>query len=148
MLGAGTRSPGPAQDGLNKYLAPHLPNVAPRDSFESVGSSVSTAGLETVGSAIEGWMKRVASRAAAAIAENSGAAVTGCRASLEGDLIELEDGFEAGGGPDDGSSRTVAAAAGSGIDADMERALRERFPMRGRSAAETSSAESARKKGD
>ncbi|KAI9888144.1 MAG: hypothetical protein M1823_000079 [Watsoniomyces obsoletus] len=151
MLGAGTKSPGPAQDGLNKYLAPHLPNVAPRDSFESVGSSsnFSTTGLEVVGSAIEGWMKRVASRAAAAIAENSGgaaAAVVGrCRASLEGDLIELEDGMsDEGAGP---SLSRNAAIAGSGIDADMERALRERYPMRGRSVAETTT-ENARKKGD
>lgn len=137
-LSAGTKNPGPSQDRLNRYLGPHLPKITPpRDSFESVSSNVS-GGLENVGSAIEGWVKRVATRAAAALAENSGGVVTGCRASGEGDLIELSDGLD-NRGSEDGpglpgrATSTATTAAGQGIDADMERALRERFPMRGRS---------------
>lgn len=133
-LGAGIRSPGPGQDGLNRYLGPHL--TGPRDSFESAGSNVST-GLENVGSAIEGWVKRVASRAATTLAENAGG-IAGCRASMEGDLIELSDGLDPAGFDDGhGLSRRANLAADTTTradyvsDADVERALRERFPMRG-----------------
>ena len=136
-LDAGIRSPGPGQDGLNRYLAPHLPSVEPRDSFESVGSNVST-GLENVGSAIEGWVKKVANRAAA-IVETSGS-MNGSRRSRQGDLIELSDGLE---GPDDGTPKVAGARVGSSAQEDMERALRERFPMRGRVGDEA-----RRKKGD
>lgn len=125
-LGGGTRSPGPRQDKLNKYLAHHLPNVAPRDSLDSVSSNVST-GLENVGSAIEGWLKKAAAKAAT-LAETAGS-VAGGRRSGDGDLIELSDGLE---GSDDGHSRTVGVRLGSTGPEDMERALRERFPMRGR----------------
>ncbi|KAI9795028.1 MAG: hypothetical protein M1816_000048 [Peltula sp. TS41687] len=123
-LGGGTRSPGPRQDKLNKYLAHHLPSVAaPRDSFDSVSSNVST-GLENVGSAIEGWLKKAAAKAAT-IAETAGG-----RRSGDGDLIELSDGLE---GSDDGHSRTMGGRVGGPTGPeDMERALRERFPMRGR----------------
>ncbi|KAI9750449.1 MAG: hypothetical protein M1815_001778 [Lichina confinis] len=149
-LGAGIRSPGPGQDGLNRYLGPHL--TGPRDSFESAGSNVST-GLENVGSAIEGWVKRVASRAAATLAENAGG-IAGCRASMEGDLIELSDGLDPGGSDDrHGLSRRANMAAETTTradyagDADIERALRERFPMRG-PPREHVGDESMRKKGN
>ncbi|KAI9828484.1 MAG: hypothetical protein M1826_006021 [Phylliscum demangeonii] len=131
-LGADVHSPGPAPDSLHKFLAPHFPRLAPslapappslsspalpRDSFDSVTSSVST-GLEHVGSAIEGWVKKVATRAAAAIAETSAAAAAaaaaagaagtagrrgGAHGDGEGDLIELADGFD--GSDDDGLVR-------------------------------------------
>ena len=129
-MDAGVRSPGPAQDGLNKYIAPHLPSVAPRESFEGAGDSVSV-GLENVGIAIEGFVKKVATRAVA-LAENA----SRHRRSEEGDLIELVDSVD---GSDDGFSRD---AEGSGRN-DTERALTERFPMRG-----LLQDEAKRKKGD
>lgn len=117
-LDAGVRSPGPAQDGLNKYIAPHLPSVVPRESFESASDNVAI-GLENVGNAIEGWMKKVATRAVA-LAETA----TRQRRSEEGDLIELLDSVD---GSDDGLSRDAEGTARE----DAETALRERFPMRG-----------------
>ncbi|KAI9799388.1 MAG: hypothetical protein M1833_004088 [Piccolia ochrophora] len=123
-LGSTTRSPGPGPDRFNKYLAPHLPNVAPRASFESLDSHAS-GNLENVGSAIEGWVRKFATRAAALV-ENPGSAPSG--QTGDGDLIELMDGLdgsEVGGPPRGGDS--------SGRD-DTERALRERFPVRGRTS--------------
>ena len=93
-MGKDVRSPGPAQDGLNKLFATHLPNLAPRKSFESVNSSSShgNGGIEHVGGAIEGWMRKLATKAANSIQPQT----PGGR-SWEGDLIELsEDAFEIG----------------------------------------------------
>ena len=132
-LSARTTSPGPGLDQLNKYLAPHLPNVAPRDSFESEGSNASN-GLDHVGSAIEGWVRKMATRAAAAI-EHPGPGTSSGRVGA-GDLIELSDGID---GSDDGIGRGGEPSARE----DLEGALRERFPMRGRVGQHVSA-----KKGD
>ena len=117
--GVGTlagRSLGPAPDRLNTLLAPHLPSVAPppdEDRFPSwdapppeasgrvmrpspggTGASTPTGGaaldLERVGGAIEGWMRKVATRASTMLAEPSpaAAAAAGKRAA-NGDAIEL-----------------------------------------------------------
>lgn len=79
-------SPGPGQDGLNKFFARHLPDVAPPRNQQSLyqpemplysdisgastpGGSTSHAlnngniNIENVGGAIESWMRRVASKA-------------------------------------------------------------------------------------
>ena len=93
-LGRSVRTPGPAQDGLNKLFGPHLPNLAPPSNSHSVpwiteeeadpnglnAAAVSSMygsspgfDLENVGGAIEGWMRRMAthaSRAANALAES------------------------------------------------------------------------------
>ncbi|KAL8654847.1 MAG: hypothetical protein Q9226_003267, partial [Calogaya cf. arnoldii] len=45
-LGKDVHGPGPAPDGLNKLFAAHLPNVAPRESFESTRSNASSTGIE------------------------------------------------------------------------------------------------------
>lgn len=104
--------PGPAEDGLNKFVAQHLPGIAPRLGVEppTPGSNIKTesqgslGGLENVGSTIEGWVKKVASRAAPLIKSpttqsKSSTAVVG------NDLIELTDAFEIG----DEGSPTISA---------------------------------------
>ncbi len=137
-LGRGA-SPGPAQDGLNKLFAPHLPNVAPRASFDSTTSTSST-GIENMGGAIEGWVRKLATKAATIIEPPPGGK------SGVGDLIELSDAFDVG---DEGVEVRATGGgdqivgAGSARD-DQERMLRERFPLRGRPIPE----EVRRKKGD
>ncbi|KAI9720242.1 MAG: hypothetical protein M1812_003060 [Candelaria pacifica] len=127
-LGRNVRGPGPEQDGLNKLFAAHLPNVAPRESFEST-TSVSSSGLENVGGAIEGWMRKLANKAAT-IVEGPPA-----KGSIEGgDLIELSDAFEigdddAGDASNDHDSRIAGSASAR---QDQDNLLRERFPPRGR----------------
>ncbi|MCJ1294344.1 hypothetical protein MMC34_005902 [Xylographa carneopallida] len=125
-LGKEIRSPGPAQDKLNQLFAPHLPSVAPRTSFESVASTSST-GIENVGGAIEGWMRKMATKAAAVVQTpplgGSGA----------GDLIELVEGWELDGGSGDADIIVERRDDRRGADgADDERVLSERFPARGR----------------
>ena len=137
-LGRDVHSPGPAQDGLNRMLAAHLPNVAPRASFESTTSNSST-GIENVGGAIEGWVRKLASRAAKSVQ----APVTGGKAGT-GDLIELSDAFEVGddvhrgteGGRALNRDENTRAEVGRWSE-DQERLLRERFPPRGRVFAES-----------
>lgn len=131
------RVPGPAQDALNKLFAPHLPNVAPppnqpglylpHSGMEAEGedgggasayaasSGTSTPGqygavlnLEAVGGKIEGWMRKVATRTAAAW--EAGGSASPARSGREAaalvgvvpagggvDLIEMNDAFEIGG---------------------------------------------------
>lgn len=130
-------SPGPAQDGLNRMFAAHLPNVAPRASFESTTSNSST-GIENVGGAIEGWVRKLASRAAKSVQPSA----AGCKSGV-GDLIELSDAFEIGDdadggikdGPEANADDNTRSSVGRWSD-DQERLLSERFPPRGRVFAE------------
>ena len=128
-LGREVRNPGPAQDGLNKFFASHLPNVAPRTSFEST-TSASSAGIENVGGTIEGWVRKLATKAAARVHSPA----PGGRSGI-GDLIELTDAFELGDNTDehDGNKEhsTMKPMFGSWQD-EQERILREHFPPRGR----------------
>ena len=136
-MGRDVRSPGPAQDGLNKLFAAHLPSLAPRKSFESVNSISphSNGGIENVGGAIEGWMRKLATKAA-----NSVQPPTPGGRSGVGDLIELsEDAFEVGDddhGEDENRPSTITNVnAGSGVgvwSVEQELMLREHFPPRGR----------------
>ena len=136
-MGREVRSPGPGQDGLNKLFATHLPNLAPRKSFESVNSSSShgNGGIENVGGAIEGWMRKLATKAA-----NSVQPPTPGGRSGVGDMIELsEDAFEIGGDnpaeDEDRRSTSKNVNAGSGVgawSAKQEFMLRDHFPLRGR----------------
>ncbi len=133
-LGRDVHNPGPAQDGLNRMFAAHLPNVAPRASFESTTSNSST-GIENVGGAIEGWVRKLASRAAKSVQPPT----TGGRSGT-GDLIELSDAFEIGEDADQGiegmRDENSRASVGRWSE-DQERLLRERFPPRGRVFAES-----------
>ena len=132
-LGRDVHSPGPAQDGLNRMFAAHLPNVAPRASFESATSNSST-GIENVGGAIEGWVRKLASKAAKSVQPPT----IGARPGV-GDLIELSNASEIGDDADRGAENgrehvgdeNSIASAGRWSE-DEERLLRERFPPRGR----------------
>ncbi|KAF2019362.1 carbohydrate-binding module family 50 protein [Aaosphaeria arxii CBS 175.79] len=88
-MGRNVRSPGPAQDGLNKLFASHLPNVAPPPGQEyftpwapslleaDSGTSNQYGGgsgartplggpgidLQEIGGAIEGWVRKVGTQA-------------------------------------------------------------------------------------
>ncbi|MCJ1300040.1 hypothetical protein MMC08_002834 [Hypocenomyce scalaris] len=128
-LGREVHSPGPAPDGLNKLFASHLPSVAPRASFESTTSNSST-GIENVGGAIEGWVRKLATRAAATVQPPISVGRSGV-----GDLIELSDAFEIGGDIDEssGTDNGRMGQMGSEISReDQERLLTERFPPSGR----------------
>ena len=130
-LGKDVRNPGPAQDGLNKLFASHLPNVASRTSFESATSTSST-GIDNVGGAIEGWVRKFATKAAARVQSPA----PGGRSGI-GDLIELTDAFEQeddadeGGGAGNREHLSVKPPVGT-WQGDQERMLREHFPPRGR----------------
>lgn len=130
-LGRDVRNPGPAPDRLNKIFAPHLPNVAPRTSFESVTSTSST-GVENVGGAIEGWVRKIASKAVARVQSPA----PGGRSGI-GDLIELVDSVEVSDRinheTENGNARTAAGKSPTEAWRDeQERSLREHFPPRGR----------------
>ncbi|OQE17388.1 hypothetical protein PENFLA_c024G10211 [Penicillium flavigenum] len=101
--------PGPALDGFTRFFAQHIPNLAlpqPPDnartaSFDSASSITSNApaGLENIGGAFEGWVRKVATRAKAGINELQQGPSTQ-QGSSRGrnmwrmdDLIELNDGM-------------------------------------------------------
>ncbi|KAI9774622.1 MAG: hypothetical protein M1840_002871 [Geoglossum simile] len=119
-LGAGVSTPGPAEDSLNKYVATHLPSVLPHRSLES---SPKTSGLENVGNAIEGWVRKIATRAAAIVE-----AAPGIGSIASGDLIELSDGLELG---DDGARAGEGSSGGTTGRLGPDGTLRDR--RRGRS---------------
>lgn len=135
-LGRDVHNPGPAQDRLNKIFAPHLPNVAPRTSFESVASTSST-GIENVGGTIEGWVRKIANKAVARVQSPA----PGGRSGI-GDLIELVDSVEVGDGVNDGiangDTRTAGNPPTEAWRDEQERSLREHFPPRGRVFGESS----------
>lgn len=89
------RSPGPAQDGLNKMFGAHLPNVAPHSSSDTLDLSSNVVphdhgGIENVSGVIEGWVRKFANRASASMKSPSLISKT-----RPGDLIELsEDAFQ------------------------------------------------------
>ncbi|KAF7591080.1 hypothetical protein BBP40_001979 [Aspergillus hancockii] len=110
-LDRGTMVPGPALDGLSKFVAHHLPNLAPapappnfQGTTEYTSTSVphASSGLDNIGGAVEGWVRKMTSRAKAGFNElqqstqshqmNDTAHRTGTRGV--GDLIELNDGLE------------------------------------------------------
>ncbi|BAE64833.1 unnamed protein product [Aspergillus oryzae RIB40] len=104
-------APGPALDGLSKFFAQHLPNLAPtptppkfQDSTEYTSNAVSNTptGLDNIGGAVEGWVRKMTSRAKAGFNElqqsTQGHQINGTahRPATRGvgDLIELNDGLE------------------------------------------------------
>lgn len=95
-MGRNVRSPGPAQDGLNKLFAAHLPSVAPppgQEYFTPWAPSLLEAGsgtsyhhggsgavtplggpgldLQEIGGAIEGWVRKVGTQASKLLSEPS-----------------------------------------------------------------------------
>lgn len=100
--------PGPALDGFTRFFAQHMPNLAPaplpdnarKSSFESASTVTSNAstGLENIGGAFEGWVRKVATRAKAGINElqqpqNQQGSSRGRNMWRMDDLIELDDGM-------------------------------------------------------
>ena len=136
------RSPGPANDGLNKLFPTLQPTLAARGSFESQHSNSShTNGLENVGGAIEGWVRKLANKASASLKPTT----TPGGGTGVGDLIELsEDAFDAGEDSQVGSGcRESRRGEGTGSrvgdwSLEQERLLQERFPPRGRVIGEAS----------
>ncbi|KAF9694036.1 hypothetical protein EKO04_007935 [Ascochyta lentis] len=116
-LGRNVRSPGPAQDGLNKMFAAHLPSMAPppgqeyftpwapslldMDGTRGAGSGVVTpAGgeinLQEIGGAIEGWVRKFGSQAQKLLSEPN--TPGGRRSALPG----VSTGHSRGGGGREG----------------------------------------------
>lgn len=105
-----SNAPGPAMDGLSKFFAQHMPNLAPvarPPNFESSSESASTAAantptsLDNLGGAVESWVRKMTTRAKASLNElqqtpgpatHDPAQAVGRRGN--GDLIELNDGME------------------------------------------------------
>lgn len=139
--GVGTLSqdsiaPGPAPDRLTKFFRPANPpaHLAPprRNSIDSTTSTVvsnasSTTGMENFGGAIEGWVRKVASRAKTGLNEmqqqhqlQSGGESSGSGGfgsfripgiGAMGDLIELDDGME-GSNNDNNNKNNSSPSAG------------------------------------
>lgn len=103
-------APGPALDGLSKFLSQHLPTLAPppppttnpdSGAFESTSTTHGTAAnsLDNIGGAFEGWFKKVTTRAKAGLNElqqttsNPGSGRLQ-PTTTESDLIEMDDGLE------------------------------------------------------
>ena len=150
-LGRNVRSPGPAQDPLNKMFAAHLPSMAPPPGQEyftpwapslldasgtrTAGSGVVTPSggdmnLTEIGGAIEGWMRKVGSQAQKLLAEPGAPAGrqkvvpgVGATGSGLGDLIELQDdAFEIGDGEEErGRARDGLVTEGIGTEREASR---------------------------
>ncbi|KAL3441262.1 hypothetical protein BJX65DRAFT_288905 [Aspergillus insuetus] len=147
--------PGPAMDGLSKFFAQHLPDLAPKQpspNFESLNGNSSTVSssnstsLDSIGGAVEGWVRKMTARAKSGLSDlqqiNSASQTIdpgqdNRRRGL-GDLIELDGGMEprnssgllAGPSwkPDFGRSVSNLANGSS---------LRERFPSASPSTSRT-----------
>lgn len=138
-MGKNVKSPGPAQDGLNKMFAGRLPNVAPPPNqqklylpdiptYSDTGSSTpvqsgaqspAALNLENVGGAIEHWVRKLATKATTtqtAPDRQSGSrasvGVSGRGASGIGDLIEMADQFEIGADDDEEEDRGRPSSSG------------------------------------
>jgi hypothetical protein len=104
-------APGPALDGLSKFVAQHLPNLAPAPAPPGLGrtpseyavatASTASTSLDNIGVAVEGWVRKLTTRAKAGLSDlqqsaqayqsNTGAGTSG---RGMGDLIELNAGLE------------------------------------------------------
>jgi len=140
-MGKNVKSPGPAQDGLNKLFAARLPNVAPPPNQHQlympdiplysdnpsgaatpVGSGAQTPNMnfEQMGATVETWFRKMASKAQSAIEPpdrrdpaRSSVGVPGRGAGGIGDLIEMADSFAIGG--DDGDEEESRGRQGSAV---------------------------------
>ncbi|KAL4918655.1 hypothetical protein BDW62DRAFT_180714 [Aspergillus aurantiobrunneus] len=154
-LDRGVNLPGPALDGLSKFFAQHLPTLAPKQeppNFESlsenssnVASSNSTS-LDSIGGAVEGWVRKMTARAKSSIndlqqgtpgVQDYGLPQKTGRSGF-GDLIELDDGME--------SRNSSGLLAGPSWKPDFNRSssnsakepnLRGRFPSASPSTSRT-----------
>lgn len=116
-LDRNTTGPGPAPDKLNAFVTTHLPNLvippqppqatrpgfgphSDRVSFDSsstIHSTTSSTGLENLGGAIEGWFRKVATKAKSGLNELQQPVIPPhghLGIGGEGDLIELDEAAE------------------------------------------------------
>lgn len=136
------RSPGPAQDGLNKFFANHLPNVAPPANQHALyqpdtplfienlagfltpsldpGPQSPRINLENVGGAIESWVRKVATKASSALEPadrreptRTSGGYSGRGAGSVGDLIEMADSFDLGNEDEDSDDERDRGRQGS-----------------------------------
>ena len=83
-------------------FAAHLPDVAPKGSLEDLQwQNGQSTGLENIGGAVEGWVRKLAKRAGKGVHANANG--SGSRNRGVGDLIEMDDTSDFGS--DDGRSR-------------------------------------------
>ena len=129
------KSPGPAQDGLNKLFASRLPNVAPPPNQQKLyqpevplyfddtsgwttplasGAQSPAVNLENVGASIEGWVRKMAVKTNTAMQTparrepaRASVGVPGRGAGGVGDLIEMADAFEIGGDEEEDQEEEV-----------------------------------------
>lgn len=106
-------APGPALDGLTRFVAQHLPNLAPAPAPPGLGrtpseygaatatASTASTSLDNIGGAVEGWVRKMTTRAKAGLSDlqqGAQAYQSNSRAGISrrgmGDLIELNDGME------------------------------------------------------
>jgi hypothetical protein len=150
------RCPGPAQDGLNKMFAKHLPDVAPPRNQNSLyqpemplytdeptahgsgsltpayphSSSGGSMNLENVGGAIESWVRRLATKTVSTDRQQAARASVGTPgrgAGGIGDLIEMTDEFEIGGDEDDELGRgRQGSVPGTTATSYLDGSVRER----------------------
>ena len=121
-------APGPALDGLSKFFAQHLPNFAPQTpppSFESTSTAPSntSTGLDNIGGALEGWVRKMTTKAKASLNELQSPPTSGQPSRRMGDLIELDDAMERN--PAEPLRNEFSRSTSSLQDTPS---LRERFP--------------------
>ncbi|KAL2810892.1 hypothetical protein BJX63DRAFT_400832 [Aspergillus granulosus] len=155
--------PGPAMDGLSKFFAQHLPNLAPKQpspNFEGLDGNSSTVSpntstsLDTIGGAVEGWVRKMTARAKSSLndLQQASSASQTIDPSQEtgrrglGDLIELDDGME--------QRNASGLPAGPSWKPDLSRSfsnlangsnLRVRFPSASPSTSRTRMGQDRRK---
>lgn len=134
-------TPGPAHDGLSKFFAQHLPTLTPQvppPSFEpisTVPSNTSPTGLDNIGGAVEGWVRKMTTKAKASFTELQGSPATAngwdsqTPSRRMGDLIELDDARSSADSLTD--TRPTAEFSRSTSSLRETPSLRERFPSPG-----------------
>lgn len=93
-------APGPALDGLSRFFAQHLPTISPTPT-PTPTQTPEWSGLDNLGGAVEGWMRRMTNKARNSLADLNQVPSVNRR----GDLIELDDS------PDLPSSRSTSMQA-------------------------------------
>ena len=134
------RSPGPANDGLNKLFPKLEQNVAPKGPPEFQNSESSHLnGLENIGGAIEGWVRKVATKASISLLPPSPHEdmAAGNLIELSEDAFDLEEENQAAQERPARASIITSSKVGD-WNAQHERTLHERFPPKGRIFGESS----------
>ena len=138
------RSPGPANDGLNKLFPTLEQNVAPKKTSELQNSdSLHLNGLENIGGAIETWVRKVATKASTTLLPPSPHenATVGNLIELSEDAFDLEEESQVVQGKLARENTSTVSKIGD-WNVEQERILQERFPPRGRIFGDSSKKQS------